>query len=48
MTRLLALFESLQDREGLYMRRDGITKVITLNLDRRSYAKAIQSKASSP
>jgi type IV secretion system protein VirB4 len=34
----IALFESLQDREGLYMRRDGITKVITLNLDSRSYA----------
>ena len=34
----LALFESLQDREGLYMRRDGLTKVVTLNLDRRSYA----------
>jgi len=34
----IGLFESLQDREGLYMRRDGITKVITLNLDRRSYA----------
>jgi type IV secretion system protein VirB4 len=34
----IALFESLQDREGLYMRRDGITKVITLRLDNRSYA----------
>jgi len=34
----LALFESLQDREGLYMRRDGLTKVIKLNLDNRSYA----------
>jgi type IV secretion system protein VirB4 len=34
----LALFESLQDREGLYMRRDGLTKVVTLNLDSRSYA----------
>lgn len=34
----LALFESLQDREGLYMRRDGMTKVIRLNLDSRSYA----------
>jgi type IV secretion system protein VirB4 len=34
----LALFESLQDREGLYMRRDGITKVVTLKLDNRSYA----------
>ena len=34
----LALFESLQEREGLYMRRDGLTKVIRLNLDNRSYA----------
>ena len=34
----LALFESLQDREALYMRRDGLTKVVKLNLDRRSYA----------
>jgi type IV secretion system protein VirB4 len=34
----IALFESLQDREGLYMRRDGLTKVVTLNLDGRSYA----------
>lgn len=34
----IALFESLQDREALYMRRDGITKVVTLNLDPRSYA----------
>ena len=34
----IALFESLQDREALYMRRDGLTKVITLNLDSRSYA----------
>jgi len=34
----LALFESLQDREALYMRRDGLTKVIRLNLDARSYA----------
>ncbi len=34
----LVLFESLQDREGLYMRRDGLTKVVTLNLDPRSYA----------
>jgi type IV secretion system protein VirB4 len=34
----LALFESLQDREGLYMRRDGLTKVVKLNLDNRSYA----------
>ena len=35
----LDLFESLRDREGLYVRRDGITKVVTLNLDKRSYAK---------
>ena len=35
----LSLFESLRDREGLYMRRDGLTKVVTLNLDNRSYAK---------
>jgi type IV secretion system protein VirB4 len=34
----LTLFESLQDREGLYMRRDGLTKVVRLNLDSRSYA----------
>jgi len=34
----LALFESLQDREGLYIRRDGFTKVVTLRLDNRSYA----------
>jgi len=34
----LALFESLQDREGLYIRRDGLTKVVKLNLDSRSYA----------
>jgi type IV secretion system protein VirB4 len=34
----IALFESLEDREGLYMRRDGLTKVVTLNLDSRSYA----------
>jgi len=34
----IALFESLQDREGLYMRRDGLTKVMKLNLDNRSYA----------
>jgi type IV secretion system protein VirB4 len=34
----IALFESLQDREGLYMRRDGMTKVVKLNLDNRSYA----------
>jgi type IV secretion system protein VirB4 len=35
----LDLFESLRPREGLYVRRDGITKVIMLNLDNRSYAK---------
>jgi type IV secretion system protein VirB4 len=34
----LALFEGLQDREALYMRRDGLTKVVKLNLDSRSYA----------
>ena len=34
----IALFEGLRDREGLYMRRDGVTKVVTLNLDSRSYA----------
>jgi type IV secretion system protein VirB4 len=34
----IALFESLQDREALYIRRDGLTKVIVLNLDNRSYA----------
>jgi type IV secretion system protein VirB4 len=34
----IALFESLQDREALYMRRDGVTKVVKLNLDSRSYA----------
>ena len=34
----LALFESLQDREALYIRRDGLTKVVILNLDTRSYA----------
>ncbi len=34
----LTLFESLQDREALYMRRDGLTKVVRLNLDNRSYA----------
>jgi type IV secretion system protein VirB4 len=34
----LELFESLQDREALYMRRDGLTKVVRLNLDNRSYA----------
>lgn len=34
----LNLFESLGPREGLLMRRDGITKVVTLNLDPRSYA----------
>jgi type IV secretion system protein VirB4 len=35
----LNLFESLKEREGLYVRRDGVTKVVTLNLDKRSYAK---------
>ncbi len=35
----LDLFESLREREGLYIRRDGLTKVVTLNLDPRSYAK---------
>lgn len=35
----MELFESLQPREALYMRRDGLTKVIRLNLDDRSYAK---------
>ena len=35
----LSLFESLRDREALYIRRDGITKVLTLNLDDKSYAK---------
>jgi type IV secretion system protein VirB4 len=35
----LDLFESLRVREGLYVRRDGLTKVVTLNLDNRSYAK---------
>jgi len=34
----IALFESLQEREALYIRRDGLTKVVILNLDRRSYA----------
>ncbi|MBE7157842.1 MAG: type VI secretion protein, partial [Rhodospirillales bacterium] len=38
-TEQLDLFESLQQREALYIRRDGLTKVITLNLDKRSYAK---------
>ncbi len=32
------LLESLQPREALYIRRDGITKVLRLNLDPRSYA----------
>lgn len=35
----LNLFESLKQREALYFRRDGLTKVVTLNLDTRSYAK---------
>lgn len=34
----IALIESLRDREALYVRRDGLTKVILLNLDNRSYA----------
>ena len=33
----LALFESLGEREGLYIRRDGLTKVLRLTLDPRSY-----------
>lgn len=32
------LFASLREREALYMRRDGLTKVIRLTLDARSYA----------
>jgi type IV secretion system protein VirB4 len=35
----LDLFESLKQREALYIRRDGLSKVLTLNLDSRSYAK---------
>lgn len=35
----ISLFESLGEREALYIRRDGIIKVIRLNLDPRSYAK---------
>ncbi len=34
----LALFASLGSREALYIRRDGETKVLILNLDPRSYA----------
>jgi type IV secretion system protein VirB4 len=34
----LDLYESLKEREGLYVRRDGLTKVIKLNLDENSYA----------
>ena len=34
----IELLEGLQPREALYIRRDGITKVIRLNLDPRSYA----------
>lgn len=34
----LALFESLQEREVLYIRRDGLTKIVQLNLDSRSHA----------
>lgn len=33
------LFESLQEREALYVQRDGVSKVVKLNLDKRSYAK---------
>jgi type IV secretion system protein VirB4 len=35
----LDLLEGLRPREALYVRRDGITKVVILNLDDRSYAK---------
>lgn len=35
----LNLFESLREREALYIRRDGVSKVVTLNLDPASYAK---------
>jgi type IV secretion system protein VirB4 len=38
-TQQLALFESLREREALFIRRDGLTKVIKLNLDPHSYAK---------
>jgi type IV secretion system protein VirB4 len=34
----LSLFESLRPREALLIRRDGLTKVVRLNLDPRSYA----------
>ena len=34
----LHLFENLEPREALYIRRDGLTKVVKLNLDPRSYA----------
>ena len=34
----IELLESLQAREALYIRRDGVTKVVRLNLDPRSYA----------
>jgi len=34
----LNLFDSLRPREALYMRRDGLTKVVRLNLDPTSYA----------
>ena len=34
----IALLASLKPREGLYIRRDGETKVVILNLDARSYA----------
>jgi type IV secretion system protein VirB4 len=35
----LALFDGLQEREALFIRRDGLTKVVRLNLDPNSYAK---------
>jgi type IV secretion system protein VirB4 len=38
-TQQIALFESLQEREVLFIRRDGLTKVVKLNLDPSSYAK---------
>ena len=34
----IVLFESLHDREALHIRRDGLTKVVKLTLDSRSYA----------
>ncbi len=44
----LNLFESLGPREGLLMRSDGITKVVTLNLDPRSYAIFSTSRKTEP